>query len=351
MHSYRDLLVRYFAPHWPRVLLLGTLLLGGIGLQLVTPQIARFYIDTAQVGGAPAALLRAAGLFLGVALVAQAVAVAETYAAENLGWTATNALRADLAAHCLELELAFHNAHTPGELIERIDGDVTALANFFSRFVLRLLGSAVLLVGVLVLLFREEWRVGLVLAVVSVVALLTLNRVRRAGTRYALAARQASAGLFGFLEERLSGLADIQSSGAETYTLQRLAPHQRAHFHSSRTAWLMGGVLGSATSAVFTLGWVVVFALGAYFYRQGTMTIGTVYLLFQYTAMLRWPLGQIADQAQDFQTASAGIARIRQLSAVPVGLRDGAGTALPPGPLALELDDVSFGYAAGDTAA
>ncbi len=66
---------------------------------------------------------------------------AVTYLGENVAWTATNALRAELAWHCLNLDMSFHNDHTPGEMIERIDGDVTELANFFSQFVVTLIGN------------------------------------------------------------------------------------------------------------------------------------------------------------------------------------------------------------------
>ena len=34
--------------------------------------------------------------------------------------TESAALRADLAEHCLRLDMSFHNAHTPGEMIERV---------------------------------------------------------------------------------------------------------------------------------------------------------------------------------------------------------------------------------------
>ena len=72
----------------------------------------------------------------------------------------TNQLRSDLASHCLNMDLDFHNARTPGEMIERIDGDMNALSNFFSQFVIQVLGNALLLVGVLVFLYLEDWRVG-----------------------------------------------------------------------------------------------------------------------------------------------------------------------------------------------
>ena len=93
------------------------------------------------------------------------MAVAETYVAENVSWAATNALRADLVAHLLRLDASFHTAHTPGELIERVDGDVATLARFFSRFVVYVLGNGILILGVLALLFHVDWRIGLGLSV------------------------------------------------------------------------------------------------------------------------------------------------------------------------------------------
>jgi hypothetical protein len=85
-----------------------------VALNLVQPQIVRSFIDTARAGGAPGPLVLLAALYLSAALLTQAVGLAEQYAAESLGWRATNALRADLTAHCLELDLSFHHGHTPG---------------------------------------------------------------------------------------------------------------------------------------------------------------------------------------------------------------------------------------------
>ena len=143
------LLARYLKSQWLLASLLAALLFSNFILQLINPQIMRRFIDTVQTGAAET-LLRVGLLFIGVALVQQAVSVLATYVSENVGWTATNGLRADLAEHCLRLDMSFHNAHTPGEMIECIDGDVTALSTFFSQFVIQVFGSALLLVGVLV---------------------------------------------------------------------------------------------------------------------------------------------------------------------------------------------------------
>src|SRR5689334_10124109 len=102
-----DLLVAYLSPQRPRVLLLATFLLSSIGLELANPQVVRFFIDTSQKGGPVGALLAAAVLFLGIALVQQIVALGAAYMGEVVGWEATNRLRADLLQHCLSLDLPF----------------------------------------------------------------------------------------------------------------------------------------------------------------------------------------------------------------------------------------------------
>jgi ABC-type multidrug transport system fused ATPase/permease subunit len=115
---------------WPQrgaVLLLALTLPAGIGLQLVNPQLIRYFVDLALAGDSLTPLMHTALLSIGVALVTQLLAIATTYLSERIAWMATNALRTDLAAHCLSLDLAFHKLRTSGELIERIDGDVTAL--------------------------------------------------------------------------------------------------------------------------------------------------------------------------------------------------------------------------------
>src|SRR5713226_8469663 len=100
-------------------------------------------------------------LTMGLALAGQGLAVAETYIAEYVSWAATNELRADLVAHLLRLDATFHTTHTPGELIERVDGDVATLARFFSRFVVSVLGNGLLLLGVLGMFYAVNWQIGL----------------------------------------------------------------------------------------------------------------------------------------------------------------------------------------------
>src|SRR3989304_5421243 len=219
--KYWHLLVDYLRPQKLRVSILATLLLGGIGLQLVNPQIVRFFLDQAETQSGIERLLGAAALFMGIALLNQVVQVTVTYLGENVAWVASNMLRADLALHCLKLDMSFHKRYKPGELIERVDGDVNQLANFFSELVLRLGSNLLLVAGVLIILGFQEWRIGFLTALVAGIGVIALDRLNRLAIPRWQALREVDARLFGYLEEWLNGTEEIRSNAAESYILLR----------------------------------------------------------------------------------------------------------------------------------
>lgn len=239
--GYWQILAKHLRPHRRSVTILTVLLLTSIALQLMNPQLLRYFIDTAQKPENPlSALFVAAGLFVSIALVTQVLSLGASYVSENLAWSATNDLRADLTLHCLRLDMTFHKGRTPGELIERIDGDVTALANFFSQFVIRVLGNVVLMLGVLVVLWLEDWRIGAVMTVLAALLFVSLLLVQRFAVPFWTKARESSAALFGLIEERLSGTEDIRSSGAIDYTMNRLYERSGERLRAERRAAVAG---------------------------------------------------------------------------------------------------------------
>ncbi len=340
----RSMLVTYLRPQSRRVLLLAVLLFTSIGLQLVNPLILSHFIDAAYARTDIQTLIGQASVFLGIALIIQIVSVAATYVGENVGWTATNALRADLAEHCIELDLSFHNVHTPGELIERIDGDVTLLANFFSELMIRILGNSVLLLGVLVILTLQDWRIGAAFAGFVAVTMIITNKLRHLAVPHWRDSRQASANLFGFLEERLAGTEDIRANGTTAYVLRSLYALLRERCRKERLAVLMFTVVLSGSRLLLTLGTTLAFAIGAYFFTAKLFSIGMVYLIYQYTELLRRPLEEILFQIEDLQRASASIERTYELYHTQSRIQDGIGPALSDGALAVEFNKVSFGY-------
>lgn len=341
---YRRLLATYLKPQRGRVLGLGCFVFLGISLQLLNPQLMRQFLDSALAAQPLDQLTKLALLFMGIAFGQQFLALGAVYLSEQIGWTATNALRADLTAHCLRLDSSFHNHKTPGELIERIDGDVTTLANFFTQFIIQLLGNGLLLLGIIVALALEDWRVAVGLIVCVAAAISLLQKMQRIGVPLWGESRQASAELFGFLEARLAATEDIRSSGARNYVMQQLYRQMLVLYRKTRKAELATAWLYNAGQSMFIIASGLGLGIGIYLYQRQQTTIGGVYIITAYIGLLTTPLEQILRQIQEFQKASASILRIDELRQQQPALVDGTGSTIPQQALDLRFEQVSFGY-------
>jgi ATP-binding cassette subfamily B protein len=344
LRRYLSLLITYLKPQWFRTLLMAVFLLANIGLQLLSPQILRYFIDAALNGGASLTLVFAGLLFIIVTLTNQGVTMATSYFSESVAWAATNRLRSDLVTHCLALDMSFHKTRTPGELIERIDGDVDALSNFFSQFVINLLGSILLLVAMLVVYFTIYWLVGVVMTAFSIVALLILMYLRHLAIPLWKAVRQQSAEFSGFLSERLVGTEDIRANGATDYVMRRFYQIVRDWLPLNFKANMAAFHMGSLSLFLFVCGSALALSLGAYLWSLGLATVGTAYLLFAYTDRLSQPISQIQQQLQDLQQAEACIQRIEELLSLTSEVKDGPGVPLLPGAFSVSFGAVAFGY-------
>jgi ATP-binding cassette subfamily B protein len=344
LRRYWDLLGPYLKLQKGRFWLLTVLLLSSIGLQVVNPQIMRYFIDTAVSGETDETLAIAALAFIGIALFQQVVGVSATYVGENVAWTATNTLRADMARHCLHLDMTFHNNSSPGELIERIDGDVMELSNFFSQLVIRVIGSLLLLLGILFAFFLEDWRVGVAFTLFASVTLFVLNRVRGLAIPHQKAFRAASADLFGFLEERLAGTEDIRSSGAVDFVICGLYKLMYVILGHWRKVWMMFLVVRSTGGILLAVGTAMAFVAGYHLFKSGAITIGTAYLIVYYTNLLRRPIREMTHQVENLQNIGASTERLADLRGIQSGIQEGPGAHIPAGPLSLAFEDVSFSY-------
>lgn len=360
------LLLAYLRPLWARVLGLGLLVATATALQLLNPQVIRFFLDTATAGEPQAmTLLVAAALaYLAIGFAQQGVSLLTSWLGLKVGWQATNRLRTDMVAHCLRLDMPFHKLHTPGELIERIDGDVTALADFFSLFLVRLAGGLLLICAILYLVFRENVNVGLLLTLYVAIVLGALLLVQRLGRRRWLAARAAWADQASFVEEFYTGTEDVRGVGAEAAVMARLDLLLADLVRKVRGGRMADALSFAVTNLLYVVGYTLGLAIGAALYLRGDVTIGGAFLLVTYVGMLAGPLEDLRTQSQVLQQATAGAERLDELrrakpavvdSATDTGRHTGKGqiSSLPSHAergAAIAFEDVAFAYADGTAA-
>jgi ATP-binding cassette, subfamily B, bacterial len=335
------------ASHWLKLTLLALLLVMSVVLQAANPLLLGNFIDSVQAGVAPLTLMHIALFFISLAILSQCVLALITYLCEDIAWAITNLLRADLIQRCLQLDLTFYHAHTPGELISRIDGDINELVKLFSQIIQQVLGTLLFAILVEVLLLREDWRIGLALSLFVVLFLVALTRFQGISVPFFKATRQAMANLSGFFEEQLVSMEDINSSGAQQYALSRLYPLMRTLLRKGRTSELLVRSIFVVANLLSTFGMALVFGLGAYLFLGGLMTLGTVYVVARYADLLIEKIRTTMIDMDGVQRATASLQRICELYYATSKILDNGTTPLPAGPLEIEFEHVSFSYVEG----
>ncbi|HEY1751757.1 MAG TPA: ABC transporter ATP-binding protein [Caulobacteraceae bacterium] len=323
-------------------------LVAGVGLSIAAPLVVRRFIDavsTVRPAAPLGALWGLAGLFLAVTLAAQAARLAASWLAQRVAWSATNRLRRDLAAHALGLDLGFHHAHPPGEMIERLDGDVGELAGAFSDVGLQIAGAALTIAGVVAVLLAQDWRVGALIGALALAAFAVLVATRNISVGAVALERQSRSQLAGFLEERIGGLDDIRANAGGAHVMGRLADVTGELGARTLRAGLVGRRVWVMTAAMFAASSLVALAMGVWLFQRGQASLGSVYLFVQYAAMMREPFYLVGSQLQAAQRAGASLQRIRGLLAQRPALADGAASELGDGAPAVSFEAVGFAYA------
>ena len=160
--------------------------------------------------------------------------------------------------------------------------------------------------------------------------------------------RATAAEAFGFVGEVVEGTEDITANGSAPYMEERFDEIHRRWLPQTIRGWIGWAWMWSTTIVLYGLSTSIVFILGSWLFGIGTLTIGSVYLIFHYVEMTRAPMEQIRAQMEDLQKAGAAIARVDELMASTTLLRPSGDQEIEDGPLRVEFDGVTFAYDDGD---
>ena len=99
--------------------------------------------------------------FIGVGLLASINSAITSIVSAQIAWLTTNRMRAELVLHVLKLDMSYHNDNTAGEIMERVEGDISAMARLFSMSLVQLISGVLLTIGILIGLGTKDYRLSL----------------------------------------------------------------------------------------------------------------------------------------------------------------------------------------------
>ncbi len=323
---------------------LGMLVAIGSALTIAGPLVVRRIVDTSTDGTTADQITRLALLFLAIAAIAQLISVVVAWLATVAAWRTTNGLRLTMTRHVLGLDHEFHRTHTPGELIQRVDGDVTSVSQFLGQVVTKAAGAAMLVGGMVVVLAVIDWRLGLGMAAYVSLAVLVIVRTRHRAVAESSDEMGALGRLYGGIEERLTAAEDLRANGAADHVAWRFVEDSEEALVSAvrreRAFLVMWWFVQGAVAA----GWVLALVLGAALVAAGTITLGTAFLLFQFVLLVARPLEEVVHELETVQKANGAMVRVADLLAIEPNVLDEGDVSPSPGPLSITASHVDFDY-------
>ena len=258
-------------------------------------------------------------------------------------------MQRDLLAHLLRLDMGFFHKHSPGALIERVQGDTLAVQGIWISLLAGVGRDLVALVGLMAVAISIDPAWTLAAIVGTPLLILPAAVLRRYLRRKAMDLRDQAGARATRLDEIFHGIQAIKLNRMEDYQNHRFAAII-ARITRAETRNAAGrAVLPSLVDLVTGLGFLAVLMLGGREVADGSRTTGEFMAFFSAMVLTFQPIRRLGDMAGLWQTASASLERIVGLLAeTPAQRRPAVSPSLPDAlPPGVRFDGVAFGY--GDT--
>jgi subfamily B ATP-binding cassette protein MsbA len=341
----------YLRPHLPALAAAFVLMtIEGSTMGLFAWSIRPMF-DRVFIGGDADAMLWVGGAILGIFLVRAACSFGQRVLLMRTGQRVAAALQAQLVAHLLRLDSAFHTAMSPGTLIERVRGDSHAAASIPSSVLAPLVRDGVALVSLAAVAVSIDWRWTLVAVAATPLLLLPAAFLQARVRRAVKAARVAAARLSTRLDEMFHGVNPIKLSGTEAREAGRYAAELAPFVRNQVRAEAAQAGIPALMDIVAGLGFLGVLIYGGGQIIAGEKSVGDFMAFFTAMALVFEPLRRLGNVSGAWAAARVSLDRVRDLlSRQPTILSPPQPAALPVPAAEADIvfDDVRFGY--GDTA-
>ncbi|MBE5839624.1 ABC transporter ATP-binding protein [Butyrivibrio sp.] len=267
--------------------------------------------------------------------------------------TASN-IRKQGMAHLMEAPLGFFDSNASGLLRNRLDGAASETETLLAHNLADIVGSIVMFVGMIVLMFVFDWRMGascLLAAVVSVAAMFTMMGGKNAQLMHEYQAAQDYMSKAG--TEYVRGIPVVKVFQQTVYSFKAFKDaiedySQKAEHYAIKVCRVPQSVNLTATEGafIFLVPAAVLIAPGALKDGNfaGFVTNFAFYAVF--SAIVSTALARIMFATNGIMLASSAIKRIDQVMGAPtLEVTDNPET---PKDNSIEFKDVSFTYEGAD---
>ncbi len=344
-------IIRFAGPHRRRISAFLLFSVVSAVLAVATPVLAGRVVNDIVGGAAPRVVVLLA-LVIGLLAVFDAgLGLATRWMSARIGEGLILDLRTAVFDHVQKMPVAFFTRTRTGALVSRLNNDVIGAQRAFSDTLSGVVANLVTLVLTLGVMVSISWQITLLALVLLPVFVIP---ARRMGNRLADMQREAArlnAAMSTQMTERFSapGATLVKLFGRPEQESGEFALRaRRVRDIGVRTAMLQTVFVTSLT-LVSALAIALVYGLGGWYALRGQLDAGAVVALSLLLTRLYTPLTALASARMEIMAALVSFERVFEVLDLKPLIEDTPDARpVPAGPVALELDGVSFGYPSAD---
>ena len=312
----------YARPYWWRMLLLLGIILATIGLGLLTPLVLRDLIDRTLPAGDVRRLNLLAAVLIAIPAVNALLRVWQRALDAAIGSGIIFDLRCALYAHLQRMSLRFYTTNKSGELVSRLNNDVTGAQNAVTNTLVDVITNVISVAATLAVMLALEWRLTL-LGMVVLPAFLLLGR------RFGKALREASRKLMEH-NARLGAIMNetLNISGMLLVKLFGRRREEQRRFGEQAAAVRDGSVRQAVVASRFfifmgvatAVGTAAIYLVGGHLVIRDALTIGTVVAFSAYLSQLYGPLRSLSNVPVMVAQSLVSFERVFEVLDLPVDI-------------------------------
>jgi subfamily B ATP-binding cassette protein MsbA len=336
----------YLRPHLPvMALAFLVMMLEGSTLGLLSYMLEPLF-DRVFAPGGSGSLIWVGGAILVLFLIRAVTSIVGRWLLARVNQRAAGTMQVDLIRHLLTLDASFYQQHSPGTLIERVQGDTMAAQ-----------GAAVLVIGgvgrdmvsliglfVVAILIDPLWTGAALVG--APLLLLPAYLTRRYLRRKAILTREQAGLRATRLDEIFHGIQAVKLNRMETYQANRFQRIINTIVRAEEKTALARAAMPALVDVITGIGFFAVLMLGGSEVAAGTRTTGEFMSFFTAMALTFQPIRRLSDLAGQWQVAEASLERVFTLFDTQAsGTRPTVSRARPaPGAPDIRFENVSFTY-------
>lgn len=246
-------------------------------------------------------------------LIAALFSVIQQYIMTRVAQGTVYQLRKDFKDKMARLPVSYYDSHQNGDIMSRMVNDMDNIQGTLNQSLIQLVNSALTFVGVIYFMLTISWQLSLVAFLTVPLSLLIVRIIAPRSQRY-FARQQAALGLLNDqVEETFAGHTVVKTFNQEQPMIMKFDAQNDDYYKAAWKAQFVSTVIFPSMRFVNNLDYLAMAVIGGIKVASGTVSLGDVQAMLQYTNQFSQPITQIANLTNTIQATVASAERIFQV--------------------------------------